>query len=50
MIKIFETSHWEELICPQHHIRLTYKKENNDLASILDGYVLWGIINWKICR
>ena len=31
MIKIFETKNPSELICPKHHIRLTYIKENDEL-------------------
>lgn len=31
MIKIFETKHYEELICPKHHINLVYRIENNEM-------------------
>ncbi len=33
---IFKTSEWEELICPTHHIRLTYKHENDELVLKCD--------------
>ena len=36
MIKIFKTSDWDELVCPKHHIRLTYQKENEELILKCD--------------
>lgn len=36
MIKIFETKNPDELVCPKHHIKLTYKKEDEELTLKCD--------------
>lgn len=36
MEKIFNIANWEELVCPKHHIRLTYKRENGELVLKCD--------------
>jgi len=36
MITIFESKYPDEMICPVHHIKLTYKHENNELVLKCD--------------
>lgn len=36
MITIFEIKNPNEFICPKHHIKLTYKKENDELVLKCD--------------
>lgn len=33
---IYETKDWEDLLCPKHHIRLTYQNENGELVLKCD--------------